>query len=93
MLTRLLIILLAMGASITTSAEPENNPLATALFAGGCFWCMQPPFDALPGVVKTMPGYTGGKTENPSYGQVSAGGTDHVEALQIAYDPAKSSYE
>lgn len=93
MLTRLFIIMLAIGASMTASAEPEQTPLATALFAGGCFWCMQPPFDALPGVVKTVAGYTGGKTETPSYGQVSAGGTGHVESLQIIYDPAKISYE
>ncbi|MDD5277265.1 MAG: peptide-methionine (S)-S-oxide reductase MsrA [Methylovulum sp.] len=93
MLTRLFIIMLAIGASMTASAEPEQPPVATALFAGGCFWCMQPPFDALPGVVKTVPGYTGGKTENPSYEQVSAGGTGHVESLQITYDPAKISYE
>ncbi len=93
MFTRLCIIVLAMSLPITAPAEPEKKPLATAIFAGGCFWCMQPPFDALPGVVKTVPGYTGGQMENPSYEQVSAGGTGHVESIQITYDPATVSYE
>ena len=63
-----------------------------ATFAGGCFWCMEPPFDELDGVVATISGYTGGTLENPTYEQVSSGGTGHTEALQILYDPAKVSY-
>jgi peptide-methionine (S)-S-oxide reductase len=66
--------------------------LALATFAGGCFWCMEPPFDKLDGVVSTTSGYIGGHLDNPSYKQVSAGGTGHAEAVQIAYDPAKISY-
>jgi len=65
---------------------------ATATFAGGCFWCMQPPFDRLDGVRSTTVGYTGGHTQNPTYEQVSAGGTGHAESIQITYDPAKVSY-
>lgn len=69
-----------------------RRELATATFAGGCFWCMQPPFEQLDGVVSTTVGYTGGHTKNPSYEQVSAGGTGHAESVQIVYDPAKISY-
>ncbi len=63
-----------------------------ATFAGGCFWCMQHPFDTLEGVVSTTVGYTGGHVPNPTYAQVSAGGTGHVEAIQVVFDPARISY-
>jgi len=66
--------------------------LAKATFAGGCFWCMEPPFDKLDGVVSTTSGYIGGNTRNPTYEAVSAGGTGHAEAVQISYDPARISY-
>jgi len=66
---------------------------ATATFSGGCFWCMQEPFDLLPGVIKTMPGYTGGNTKNPTYKEVSSGTTGHVEAMQIIYSLNIISYE
>lgn len=78
--------------SSTSAAIAEDN-LATATFAGGCFWCMEKPFDDLEGVVSTTSGYTGGTVENPSYEQVSAGGTGHVEAVQITYDPNQVSYD
>lgn len=70
--------------SLTTSA--------VAIFAGGCFWCMEPPFDKLPGVASTVSGYIGGSVANPTYEQVSAGRTGHTEALQVTYDPTKVSY-
>ena len=63
-----------------------------ATFAGGCFWCMEAPFDTLPGVVSVTPGYSGGQQKNPSYQQVSAGVTGHAEVVQIVFDPAKTSY-
>jgi len=63
-----------------------------AIFAGGCFWCMQGPFDALEGVISTTVGYTGGQTDNPTYEDVSTGKTGHAEAIQIFYDPDKISY-
>jgi len=66
---------------------------AVATFAGGCFWCMEGPFDELPGVVSTTSGYTGGHVEKPSYEQVSSGRTGHTEAVQVVYDPAKVGYE
>jgi peptide-methionine (S)-S-oxide reductase len=66
--------------------------LAVATFAGGCFWCMEHPFDQLEGVVSVTSGYTGGTKENPTYEEVSAGGTGHAESVRIVYDPAKIGY-
>ncbi|TAM47528.1 MAG: peptide-methionine (S)-S-oxide reductase [Gammaproteobacteria bacterium] len=85
---------LMLGA-LALAAEPmaPGKTSATAIFAGGCFWCMEPPYDELAGVVATTSGYTGGRKLNPTYQEVSAGGTGHFEAVQIAYDPAKVSYE
>jgi len=65
----------------------------TAVFAGGCFWCMEPPYAKIPGVIKVLPGYTGGHTENPTYEQVCAGGTGHYEAVKVTYDPEAVSFE
>jgi len=76
----------------TLSQSPEGN-FAKATFAGGCFWCMEHPFDELDGVVSTTSGYTGGHTVDPIYPEVSAGGTGHTEAVQIEYDPTKVTYE
>jgi peptide methionine sulfoxide reductase msrA/msrB len=74
---------------------PPGDPptLARATFAGGCFWCMEGPFDAVPGVYSTTSGYAGGKVKGPTYQQVSSGQTGHAESLQVAYDPARVSYE
>ena len=74
------------------STMPENGE-AVATFAGGCFWCMEPPYDKLDGVIATVSGYTGGSKVDPTYEEVSAGGTGHTEAVRITYDPAKVSYE
>lgn len=71
----------------------EPAMLETATFAGGCFWCMEGPFDALDGVLSTTSGYTGGTLPNPTYEQVSAGGTGHAESVQVTYDPQRVSYE
>ncbi len=64
-----------------------------AVFAGGCFWCMEPPFAHIPGVIESLPGYTGGHTADPTYEQVCGGGTGHYEAVQVTYDPGKVSYQ
>jgi peptide methionine sulfoxide reductase msrA/msrB len=77
-----------MAANTT---ETQNLKIAT--FAGGCFWCSESDFEKIPGVVKVISGYTGGKKENPTYEEVSAGTTGHVEAFQVYYDPEKVSYE
>lgn len=66
--------------------------LEKATLAGGCFWCMQPPFDGLKGVVSTTVGYTGGRTPNPTYEDICAGNTGHVEAVEVVFDPAQTSY-
>src|SRR5258705_6778842 len=87
--------LLAAALLAHTLACPAQQPApgqAVATFAGGCFWCMEPPFDALPGVISTTSGYTGGKVVNPGYEQVSSGNTGHRESVQVEYDPKLLSY-
>jgi peptide-methionine (S)-S-oxide reductase len=73
-----------------SAAEPQR---AKALFAGGCFWCMEPPFEKVDGVFSVTSGYTGGRDKNPTYEQVSSGSTGHAEAVEIVYDPNKVTYE
>lgn len=76
----------------TNQSFSQDSTTATATFAGGCFWCMEKPFDQLEGVISTTSGYTGGDEPDPTYKEVSAGWTGHTEALQIIYDPKKVSY-
>lgn len=75
------------------AARAADGGLEIATFAGGCFWCVESDFDTVPGVKRTVSGYTGGILMNPSYKQVTAGGTGHREAVQIYFDPAQVSYE
>jgi peptide methionine sulfoxide reductase msrA/msrB len=72
--------------------DVDNPNYQEAIFAGGCFWCMEPPYDDLPGVISTTVGYTGGNVPNPSYEQVSSGTTGHAEAVKIVFDSTKTSY-
>lgn len=78
----------AGSSQATQLSEPE-----TAVFAGGCFWCTEADFEKVPGVISAVSGYTGGTVPNPTYEQVSAGGTGHYEAVRVTYDPARVSYE
>jgi peptide-methionine (S)-S-oxide reductase len=80
-------------AATLVHAETASTPAVdTATFAGGCFWCMEPPYDKEPGVISTTSGYTGGQTQNPTYETVSSGTTGHYESIQIQFDPSKVSY-
>ena len=83
----------AQESEANTNAAADVEGLAKATFAGGCFWCMEPPFDVLDGVISTTSGYIAGHVTNPTYQQVSAGSTGHTEAVEIVYDPAKISFE
>ena len=88
-------VLLLVGMTFVGMGSPsigETGDYAVATFAGGCFWCMEGPFDELAGVVSTTSGYTGGHAIDPTYEEVSAGGTGHAESVQVAYDPQKISY-
>ncbi len=85
-----------LGA-VSAAAEPPGRAaggrsLEKATFAGGCFWCMEPPYDKLDGVVSVTSGYTGGQKKDPTYEEVSSGGTGHAEAIQVVFDPAKIGY-
>ena len=87
-------VLLAAPAAPRASLQQTSDPgHRTATFAGGCFWCMEPPFDELPGVISTTSGYTGGQARNPTYEEVSAGRTGHTEAVEVVFDPARINYE
>jgi peptide-methionine (S)-S-oxide reductase len=90
MTRHLFLAALLVVVAATASAQGQR---AKATFAAGCFWCVEADFDKVPGVVSTISGYTGGKVPNPTYEQVSAGGTGHTEAVEIVYDPSKVTYE
>ena len=79
-------------AAALGGASAQAPKTATAIFAGGCFWCTEADFDKVPGVISTTSGYLNGKTKNPTYKEVSAGGSGHVEAVEIVYDPTKVTY-
>ncbi len=93
-LTLLLVLLPIVPFAGAAAAGIEPGPgEAAATFAGGCFWCMQPPYDKLDGVISTTVGYTGGDVANPTYEQVSAGGTGHAESIRVIYNPQKITYQ
>ena len=90
----LIMLLIGLSAALltVTTVTAETN-LEKATFAGGCFWCMEHPFDQIPGVISVTSGYTGGQKKNPTYKEVSAGGTGHAESVQVVYDPTKVTYD
>lgn len=83
---------LAVAALFALGAAPARPERASAIFAGGCFWCEETAFEGVDGVLSVTSGYTGGATKNPTYEQVSSGTTSHAEAVQVVYDPAKIDY-
>ncbi|MSN26687.1 MAG: peptide-methionine (S)-S-oxide reductase MsrA [Geobacter sp.] len=89
LIVALCFILTLLGTALNCHAAQTTEK---ATFAGGCFWCMEAPFDKLDGVISVTSGYTGGNVKNPSYEQVSAGGTGHAEAVQVVFNPAKVAY-
>jgi peptide-methionine (S)-S-oxide reductase len=89
----LLIVAASLALAQTLGAQPAQGQPAKATFAGGCFWCVEADFDKVNGVISTTSGYIGGKTAKPSYEQVITGNTGHAEAVEIAYDPSRVTYE
>lgn len=83
---------LAFIAAMFAQASPADSPRETAIFAGGCFWCVESDFEKLDGVIEVVSGYTDGHTENPTYKDIGTGTTGHVEAAEITYDPTKVTY-
>ena len=89
----LTIAVLATFFALVPEARAQQAKTEIATFAGGCFWCVESDFDKVPGVLKTISGYMGGKTKKPTYAEVSGGGSGHAEVVQITYDPSKVTYE
>ncbi len=85
------LLFLSLGSGVGKLQAASKNEVA--IFGGGCFWCMEPPFEQLDGVIEVVAGYSGGDLKNPSYQEVSSGTTDHLEAVRVTYDPEKVSYE
>ena len=85
----------ALCAALTVTLQAESEPMKTetATLGGGCFWCVEAVYERLPGIISVVSGYAGGQTENPTYEEIGTGKTGHAEVVQIAYDPAKISYE
>lgn len=83
---------LSQAKELMEKVKSNSQDLKKATFAGGCFWCMEKPYEFYEGIAEVVSGYTGGKLKNPTYGEVSSGSTEHVEAVQVTYDPSRISY-
>lgn len=98
MMKRMIVMSLSLGlmfvalGMVRGDAQAASATLEKATFAGGCFWCMVPPFEGLEGVVSVTSGYTGGRKKDPTYEEVSSGTTGHAESVEIVYDPSKITY-
>ncbi len=86
------VLSVVFSSNVNGASHEPGGTFEKATFAGGCFWCMEPPFDKLDGVISTTVGYTGGEEKNPTYKEVSSGRTGHAEAIEIVYDPALIAY-
>ena len=86
-------LIILVGVLFMQTAHSAEAKLEKATFAGGCFWCMEHPFDEVPGVMSVTSGYTGGQKKDPTYEEVSSGGTGHAESVQVVYDPSRVTYE
>lgn len=84
---------LAAASFTSASLQAQEQPNAVATFAGGCFWCMEPPYDRQAGVISTLSGYTGGERENPTYQEIGRGDTGHAQSVEVTYNPEEISYE
>jgi peptide-methionine (S)-S-oxide reductase len=84
-------LVFGLAAALTAAAPAPKR--ASAIFAGGCFWCEETAFEGVPGVISVTSGYTGGQKKSPTYDEVSSGGTGHAESVEVVYDPSKISYE
>ena len=93
MIKMILLILSGLSVALMASTVSGERETETAIFAGGCFWCMEPPFEKIDGVEEVIVGYTGGEEEEPTYQEVSSGRTGHLEAVQVIFDPDKVSYQ
>ncbi|MDO8644862.1 MAG: peptide-methionine (S)-S-oxide reductase MsrA, partial [bacterium] len=89
---RLLIVIVTMMISMNSEAKTDQES-KKATFAGGCFWCLEPPFEKADGVIEALSGYAGGEEDSPTYEQVASGMTGHREVIQVIYEPQKISYE